>query len=438
MTGDPGPGRDARATALDVLAEVGRGRRLDRAFGVRASAMPPRERRFAQELAYGVVRLRGRLDHLLAAEVRGGLDRLSPGVLDLLRLGAYQLMRLDGVPDYAAVSATVDLARERGEGRAAGLINAVLRALVRNGTGVERFPDRELDAVGYLARYGSHPRWLVDRWLASASVDAVAARIEADNAVPPLFFVPAGDAAEAEGRIAALGGRAQPAGRGSGALRVDEIDPAALLAAVPGWIQDPGAALVARYAHPPTGGIVADLCAAPGGKALYLARRAAYVVAADRSAPRLPPLRDNVARVGARIGVVRARAEEPPVRGADLVLVDVPCTGTGTLRRHPDARWRLSAEAPQEMARVQERILNGVARSIPEGGLLVYSTCALEPEENEERVAAFLESHPDFRIEPPDELDLPDVGDDGLLRVLPERTGFDGAFAARLRRGAAM
>lgn len=430
--------RDARGVALDVLAEVGRGRRLDRAFGVHATGLAPRDRRFAQELAYGVVRLRGRIDHLLAAEVRGGLGRLSSEVLDLLRVGAYQLMRLDGVPDYAAVSATVDLARARGEERAAGLVNAVLRALLRHGMGVERFPSFDVDPAAHLALWGSHPRWLVDRWLATASPEAVRARIEADNAVPPLCFVPS-EGVEAGARgIEAAGGRSEPAGRGSGALRVEHLDPAELLSQVPGWIQDPGAALVARYSHPPEGGIVADLCAAPGGKALYLARRAAYVVAADRSAPRLAPLRENVARVGARIGVVRALAEASPVGGADLVLVDVPCTGTGTLRRHPDARWRLDPEAPEEMARVQKRILNGVARSVPVGGLLVYSTCALEPEENEARVVDFLEAHPDFRVEPPEGLDLPDVGDDGLLRVIPERTGFDGAFAARLRRVAAM
>lgn len=431
------PDRDARAVALDVLAEVGRGRRLDRAFSVHAEGLASRERRFAQELAYGVVRFRGRLDTLLADEVRGGLERLTPAVLDLLRLGAFQLVRLDGVPEYAAVSATVDLTKDRGEPRAAGLVNAVLRALLRNGTGVDRFPALDREPAAHLAAWGSHPRWLVDRWLGTMSAEAVQARIEAGNQVPPLYFVPWGSPAEAAERIEAAGGTSAEAGRGSGALRVDGLDPPELLRSVAGWIQDPGAALVARYAHPPQEGIVADLCAAPGGKALYLARRAAYVVAADRSAPRLGPLRDNVRRVGARVGLVRALAESAPIEGAALVLLDVPCTGTGTLRRHPDARWRLSPEAPEQMARVQKRILRGVARSVPIGGLLVYSTCALEPEENEEQVADFLADHPGFRIDPPVELDLPDVGGDGMLRVHPETSGFDGAFAARLRRVAA-
>jgi 16S rRNA (cytosine967-C5)-methyltransferase len=413
---------------------VSRGRRLDRSFDARAASLDPRGRRFAQELAYGTTRMRGRLDHLLAQEVNGGLARLDARVLDLLRLGAFQLTRLDGVPDYAAVSATVDLARASGAGRASGLVNAVLRALLRNGTGVERFLTREDDVVEHLSTWGSHPRWLVSRWVEAVGPRATEDRIAFDNRVPPLGFVPLGPPEGAVAEVEAAGGVARPAGRGSGALWVEGLDPRTLLERVAGFVQDPGAALVGRYAAPPPGGIVADLCAAPGGKALYLARTAAYVLAADPSGPRLAVLRRNVARTGLPVGVVRARAEAPPVAGADLVLADVPCTGTGTLRRHPDSRWRLVPEAPAEMARVQARLLHGIAGAVPPGGLLVYSTCSLEPEENRERVEEFLIDHPEFRLEPPAGADLPDVDEDGYLRVLPERTGFDGAFAARLRR----
>jgi 16S rRNA (cytosine967-C5)-methyltransferase len=199
-------------------------------------------------------------------------------------------------------------------------------------------------------------------------------------------------------------------------------------------IQDPGAALVGRYAAPGPGGIVADLCAAPGGKALYLARRAAYLVASDPSSARLGLLRENVQRSGARVGVVRARAEAPPLRNVDLVLVDAPCTGTGTLARHPDARWRLRPGDPVRMAALQLRLLTGAADAVAAGGLLVYSTCTLEAEENDGVVEAFLAHRADFRLESPALPELEDVGDDGTLRVLPWITGFDGVFAARLRR----
>ncbi len=387
-----------------------------------------------QELTYGTVRLRGRLDHLLAAEVHGGLAAVSPGVLDVLRLGAFQLTQLGGVPDYAAVNESVELVRMIGQGRASGLVNGVLRSLLRNGAGPERFPSFDGDPAAFLSTWGSHPRWLVERWLSRASPAAVRARVEVGNRIPPLGFVPLTSLDDAVVAVASAGGMAHPAGRGSGALWVEDLDPAGLLAAVPGFIQDPGASLVGRYAVPPRHARIADLCAAPGGKALYLARDAAYVVAADRSLARSRIVRGNVQRTGLPVGVVCALAETPVVAGADLTLVDVPCSGTGTLRRHPDARWRLTPAMLATLTGVQRRILHSVKQAVPLGGLLVYSTCTLEPEENEAQVQAFLERSPEFRLEAPSGVDLPDVASDGFLRVHPEDAGFDGAFAARLRR----
>ena len=145
----------------------------------------------------------------------------------------------------------------------------------------------------------------------------------------------------------------------------------------------------------------------------------------------------NVVRTGLPVALVVARAEQPPIRHAPVVLLDVPCTGTGTLRRHPDARWRLTPEHPAVLARVQERMLEGAASVVPAGGLLVYSTCTLEPEENQERVDAFLERHPEFRSEPTNTVDPTHIDMAGRLAVLPWKTGFDGAFAARLRRASA-
>jgi 16S rRNA (cytosine967-C5)-methyltransferase len=187
------------------------------------------------------------------------------------------------------------------------------------------------------------------------------------------------------------------------------------------------------YADAPAGVRAADLCAAPGGKTLALTRTASYVLAADRSPARLRLLRRNLLRTGRRAGVVAARAEAPPFRSIDFVLLDVPCTGTGTLRRHPDARWRLIPEDIAKLAAVQAGMLDAAAPVVPPGGLLVYSTCTLEPEENEDQVARFLARHRGFRLEPGGALD-PGLLDRGFLRVLPQRTGFDGAFAARMRR----
>lgn len=426
------PGRWA---AAEMLAAVGRGQRLDRTVASTTADLADRERRFAHELAYGAVRLRGRLDHLIARSLDSSPERLDATVRDLLRLGSYELLYMDGVPAYAAVSQAVDHARARGASAAAGLVNAVLRAVGRAGDALGLFPSFEVDPAGFLATWGSHPRWLVERWLARWPPAEVRALVEADNRIPPLTFVPLTPALDAAAdAVIQAGGQARLAGRGSGALVVEGLDASTLLARVPGFVQDPAAALVGRYADVQPGQTVADLCAAPGGKALYLARTAAYVVAADPAPARLRVLRENVGRTGLRVGVVRGRAERPPVARADVVLVDAPCSGTGTLRRHPDARWRLDPSGPVAMARVQARLLHGAAGAVPSGGILVYSTCTLEPEENEGVVEAFLNTHGDFEPAPPETVRLEDVNGRGHLMVLPQRTGFDGAFAARLRR----
>jgi 16S rRNA (cytosine967-C5)-methyltransferase len=414
------PGRRA---AWESISAAHRGRRLDLAFAAAAADLDSRERAFAQELAFGTERLRGRWDHLLARHARGGLDRLDAEVLDVLRLGAHQLFAME-VPAFAAISSSVDLARAVGAGRASGLVNAVLRALDREGLSTESFPDRDADPAGWLATWGSHPRWLVERWLARWSVDEVERLVEADNRVPEAFLVPFDDDLEGAANALAARGIETEAEPRSRTLRLVSGSVRDALASHPLFVQDPAAALVVSHAEIPEGARVADLCAAPGGKGLSASRRAGYVLAADPSAPRLELVRENARRLGARIGIVRAVAEAPPVRDADVVLVDAPCTGTGTLRRHPDARWRLTPDAPAAMAEVQARILRGAATAVRRGGVLVYSTCTLEPEENAEVVRGFLAGTPGFVPAPPGE----------PLEVLPQDSGWDGAWAMRMRK----
>jgi 16S rRNA (cytosine967-C5)-methyltransferase len=202
------------------------------------------------------------------------------------------------------------------------------------------------------------------------------------------------------------------------------------------FVQDPAATLVTRYADFPPGARVLDLCAAPGGKALELSRDASWVIAADYSNARLARLRDNVQRLDARnIVLVQGDAKQPPARNAEAVLLDAPCSGTGTFRRHPDARWRLTPGDIPQLTALQREFLEGAASVVRPGGLLLYSTCTLEPEENDAQIEAFLAAHPEFRLEPPRPGAVPDaVLDAGRLRVLPQRHGVDGAFAARLRK----
>ncbi len=425
-----------RGIALDLLSEVGRGRRLDLAFGRVADEVERRDRAFLHEFVFGCVRLRGRVDHLLERRVRGGLANLESRVLDVLRLGAYQLLYMDAVPDYAAVSESVELAARASGRGAAGLVNAVLRAVARDGDGAALFPDPSGDPAGFLSSWGSHPRWLVARWLGRWPADGVRALVEADNRASPTSLVPLDtDAVAAAARLAREGIDSEPVGKGTDAVRLAPgTDPGRALSVLAAIVQDPGANLVTRYADPDPGMNVADLCAAPGGKTLALSRRVLYTLAADRSKVRLDLVRQNAGRTGRRVGLVVADARRPPIRSVDMVLLDVPCTGTGTLARHPDARWRLRPASVTELAEVQKSLLEAAADRVRPGGLLVYSTCTLEAEENGEQVGAFLDRHPEFALEASDAVPPEYMDEKGQLVILPQDTGFDGAFAARMRR----
>lgn len=415
-----------------------RGRRLDVAFEEIAPRLSARDRGWVQEVAYGTVRLRGRLDHLLDAHLDRGIGSVPLPLLTVLRMGAYQLLQTGSAPAYAAVSESVDLARRIGGSRGAGLVNAVLRGLAREGGDEDRFPAFDVDPAGHLATWGSHPRWLVERWIDRLGPEGAREIVRAGNRIPAVYLRPVTVAVEEASRALAKGGiAAEPGPAGSGTLRLPAgTPPAVALERAPGTVvQDPAASLVAEYVGVRGGERVADLCAAPGGKGIVLAGKGARVVGSDPSALRLGRLVETARRLGLGVGAVVAKGELPPYRdgAADVVLLDVPCTGTGTLARHPDARWRLGPADPARLAGVQRAILEGGAALVRPGGLLVYATCTLEPEENEEQVERFLDGHPAFEPE-----GVPAPEGPGMrvpwLRILPGGERTDGAFAARLRR----
>lgn len=431
--------------ALEVLRAVRRGDLADRALVKVLESLPPRDRPLAHELALGTLRLRARLDYALAGFSTRPLPSLESDVLDALRLGAYQLLELDGVPPYAAISETVELARTVAP-RATGFVNAVLQALQR-GRSQLTFPALERDPKAHLATWGSHPDWLIERWIDRYGTAATAALVAANNTRPELFLTLQDGATEgAVARLAEHGIAAEPSSLDGRVLRISSsADAAAALAVVPGIVQDPAAALVVRYAAVPPDAVVADLCAAPGGKALGLASAARYTVAADLSLRRIRRVRENRDRlhrqqVPVRLGLVVADGRAPALRPVGAVLLDAPCTGTGTLRRHPDGRWRIGPRDLAALAELQRQLLDAAASLVRPGGLLIYATCSLEREENEDQVQGFLERNPQFSVAAPstdaqfdgDGQELLDA--DGFLRVLPQRHGCDGAFAARLQR----
>jgi 16S rRNA (cytosine967-C5)-methyltransferase len=432
---------EARTAAAEICADLRAGELLDPSFERRAGVLDARDRRWTQELVWGMLRRRAWLDAVLAARVKGGLARLDPDLTDLLRLGLYQLCCMRSVPAYAAIAQTVELAKRRHGIGASKLVNAVLRRADREREELE--PAVPADDVDGLSLRYSHPRWLVARWIARWGAAETERLLAANNVEAPIIVRPYGlvrEQLEATLESAGVHPTEAPLARDSLQLPTG-VALTELGAYRQGlfFVQDPASTLVSLYAGVPAGATVADLCAAPGGKSLELTRSAAAVFPADRSFGRLRRMLANYQRLdvkGAHAFVGDAR--EPALRPVDAVLVDVPCTGTGTFRRHPDARWRLKVSDLAVMSALQKAIVRAAATVVKPGGLLVYSTCSLEPEENEEQVDAFLAAHPDFRLEPPAPGTVPDEAlDGGRLRVLPQRHGTDGAFAARLRRAAA-
>ena len=429
---------DSRRIAAELCADLRRGELLDVAFDARVTPLDARDRRWTQELVYGMLRKRSMLDAYLSERVKGGLVRLDPDLADLLRLGAYQLLSMRSVPAYAAIAQTVELAKQRHGIGASKLVNAVLRRL-----------DRERDAlvlpgssdpVDALALQHSHPRWLVARWVARWGAAETEQLLIANNTEPPIVLRPYGivrEQLETMLEHAGVDVSESPLLRDSIQLP-HGVSLTELGAFRKGlfFVQDPASTLVTQYADIPPEARVADLCAAPGGKTLELSRTASIVVAGDRNLHRTQRLIENLRRVEARnIASVVMDARNPAVRELDAVLIDVPCTGTGTLRRHPDARWRLRISDLAVMAALQRSILREAASVVRPGGLLIYSTCSLEPEENDAQIESFLAEHDDWKLEPPAEGAVPaSVLDAGRLRVLPQRNGVDGAFAARIRR----
>lgn len=433
---------DSRIAAADVLADLREGVLLDAAFDRRTATLDARDRRWTQELVYGLLRRREELDAALHPRVRNGVTRLHADLTDLLRLGVYQLFHMGSVPPYAAIAQTVELAKIRHGIGASKLVNAVLRRVDRERELIHSTPAADSDSAGRLVRQHSHPRWLVERWLTQFGEEGTEHLLQRNNEEARVILRPWGIVREQlETSLERSGVNPQEV-----ALVPDSIQlPAGTaLLELSAWkqgqcfVQDPAATLVTRYAAFPAGVVVGDFCAAPGGKALELARTAQFVFAADRSPTRLARMAANIERLDVRfIGLVAMDATEPSVVGLDGVLLDVPCTGTGTFRRHPDARWRLRRSDLAILAATQAELLRIAAERVNPGGLLVYSTCSLEPEENDEQVDAFLSAHGEWTLEPPPPSTVPDsVIDRGLLRVLPQRHGTDGAFAARLRRAA--
>jgi 16S rRNA (cytosine967-C5)-methyltransferase len=433
------PGLAVRRLAATVIEGVLRRRRpLDELLDDARTfaALDERDRAFTRALIGTVLRRLGSLRPIVASFVERGLPAQAPLVETALLIGAAQILFLD-VPDHAAVDLSVRLVQaDRHAARFSGLVNAVLRRVTREGAA--RFA--ALDAVAL-----DTPDWLLARWTKNYGEDTARAIAGASGREPALDLTVKNDPRHWAGR---LDGRVLP----TGTVRTLAHG---LVTALPGfaegqwWVQDAGAALPARLFGKDIAGLrVADLCAAPGGKTAQLAAAGANVTAVDRAPARLDRLRQNLARLNLSAELVCADATTwaPDRADFDAVLLDAPCTATGTIRRHPDVPWLKRESDIAGLAGLQARLIAHALELTRPGGTLIYCTCSLEPEENEDVIAAALSRVPGVNRLPiaADEVfgRIEFINNAGDLRTLPCHLpdadprfgGLDGFYAARLQK----
>jgi 16S rRNA (cytosine967-C5)-methyltransferase len=433
----PPPGLAARRIAADIIGGVLRRKRpLDELLESSGlGSVPERDRALTRTIVATVLRRLGTLRYLLSEQLERGIPRDAPQIEAILLVGAVQILFLD-VPDHAAVDLSVRLAQadDRQASRYSRLINAVLRQLARDG----KARLAALDTVPL-----DTPAWLLERWVAHYGEATARAIATAHTQEPALDLTVKNDP---ETWAATLSGRALA----TGSVRTVASGPVSQL---PGfetgewWVQDAAAALPARLLGDVRGKTVADLCAAPGGKTAQLAQAGARVTAVDRSGARLARLRQNLTRLKLDAEIVEADAALWQGGPFDAVLVDAPCSSTGTVRRHPDIPWLKSETDLVKLAALQSRLLDHAMTLVKPGGTLVYCTCSLEREEGEDRIAALLARNPGLHRSP---IRADEVGGqtdfltaEGALRTLPchwpsaaepRMGGLDGFYAARIAR----
>lgn len=416
------------------------------------SAMIDPDRALLTEIVYGTLRWRAKIDALLVRCIRGSLANTEPFIRNLLRATLYQLCYLDKVPDYAAVSEAVEIAKRRGGRGIGSFVNAVLRSFLRDGKGSAKLPaGRETDCVPEVATEYSHPEWLVKRWIGQFGANGAKELMAANNRRPRLILRVNTLRTDRETFLRLLAKHNISAVPTEYSLDGVWVQDGGFVDKLPGFedglfiIQGEASQLIGYLVAPVEGELILDGCAAPGGKATHLAQLSkdrAEIIAIDISARGIEKIRQNSARlhlrsVQAHCGDLSQPLPDSWVGPYDKILLDAPCSGFGTLRAHPEIKWQRNNTDVLRLSRLQTLLLERAADYVKKDGVIIYSTCTLMSEENEKLIQSFLSRRKDFLLEPAasylPKLAKQMIRNDCLL-ALPNRHATDGFFAARLRK----
>ena len=436
-----------RGTAVKILNRIDRSDAyLDKLLDseLRSDDMNELDKGLMNEIVTGVVRWQMKLDWVLTGFFHGNFTKAETNIKNALRVALYQILFLDKVPQSAAVNEGVEfIKRLRGQ-KVGDLVNAVLRNIIRNLENI-RYPDPNEDRIRHLAVIESHPIWLVNKWVARFGYDEAKQFLAANNRRPDLTLRVNRLKIQFDYFLTQL---SQYQFQYTRSTYLDNFVRVQHMAGIgssemfrQGFfsVQDESAGLAVLLLDPKPGERVIDLCSAPGGKTMFigeLMKNVGEIVSVDRYENRLNLVKNSAQRLGvANAHFVVADATSIQLPPADKVLVDAPCSGLGVLAKKPDAKWRREPEDVRELVKLQQAIMENASTLVKPGGVIVYSTCTTEPEENSGVVQSFLSNHPEFVVEPPGQLVTKEVvSTDGFIETFPHRQGMDGAFAVRLKK----
>lgn len=444
---------DAREVALKIIndietngayANLALTRELNRQLS--QGPLSDQDRRFITELVYGTVKAGATLDWMLSSYLSRPLAKVAPVIRNILRLGMYQLFFLEKVPAAAACNQAVELTKKYGHAGTVKFVNGVLRNAARSPEKIV-YPDPDKEPVQYLALTYFHPEWLITRWLARLGAAACQELCQINNTTPPLSIRANTikiSRTELLERLTGEGVTCEISNWAPEGIVCYEHPGLSTLASLRNGlfqVQGESSMVVAHVLDPQPGELIIDACGAPGGKTTHIAalmKNTGKVLSTDIYEHKLALTRENACRLG--LTNIETKALDAVNLGsmyplqADRVLVDAPCSGLGVLRRKPDSRWRKSEAMLKDLPRLQSAILASAAQCVKPGGVLVYSTCTTEPEENENIVQAFLQDQPLFSLEAAGEYLPEKKRPDTMLQLWPHTDGVDGFFIARMRR----